>query len=198
MKQDVTRGRHRSLTKALQSDLFCTRGRPWRLWLGALFEEQEALYWWDPLDMGLSNAPELLALGQHGTVIPLLCPHPVTQAVGEPGDLPQSCCRCSLGHQAAWALPANAQTEGTARLWGRWKRELIVNLELSVHAWMPRPEWLPQLRFRTCQVRKRRLFFPIFQYTLMFLLSPDSSVTVCHWKGLHCIHYRELVPKCNN
>lgn len=109
----------------------------------------------------------------------------------------QSHC-CSPGHQAVRGLPASAQTEGMARLWGRWKRELIVNLELSVHAWMLRPEWLPQLRFRTCQVRKRRLFFPAFQYTLMFLLSSDSSVTVCHWKALHCIHYRKLVPKCNN
>lgn len=118
MKLDVPRGRHRSLTKALQSDSFCTRGHPWGLWLGAVFEDQEALYWWDPLDMGLSNAPEMLAPGQHGTAVPLLCALPV-RPVGEPGDLPQSCWCCSLGHQAVWGLPAKAQTEGMARLWGR-------------------------------------------------------------------------------
>lgn len=72
--------------KAFQSDSFCTRGRPWWRWLGTVWEEQEASNWWDPLDMGLSNASELLAPAQHGTALPLACSHPSGRAVGEPGD----------------------------------------------------------------------------------------------------------------
>lgn len=129
---------------------------------------------------GSSTALKLLSLS----------PHPPCQT----GLLTQVTCHTAAA--AAWGHPALSRLwtnvelhkhNGEPGLWGRWKWELIANLELSVHAWMLRPEWLPQPHFRTCQVRRERLFLPSFQYTLMFLLSSDSSVTLSPLKAFHCI-----------
>lgn len=120
--------------------------------------------------MGLSNISDLVAAAL--TPLPLSIPKVIGRAA----------VASAQGIEHIKALVLSGPNTSEPRLWGRWKWELIVDLELSVHAWMLRPEWLLQLHFRARQVRKERLF----------LRASNRCVFIIIWQLSYSLQLKKL------